>query len=168
MQSSKYENLMKAVTTAVKVSADMDRLVEVMKNAQGKKLTFKEVGEALYGEDYLPKPNDYVHEIRRVSLMHHLAAIMARLVDRYYVKKTVEVTDIPVVDKKGNPIVNETWEIVKPKPQIEERWVWVTDAQGRQFQAENPYYEYHPTEYQKVTKPVYQKITYYEWRGRED
>lgn len=164
MQSSKYENLMKAVSNAVKVSSDMDRLVEVMKNTQGKKLTFKEVGVALYGEDYLPKPEDYVHEIRRVSLMRHLAAIMASLVDHCYVKKTVEVTDIPVVDKKGNPITTETWEKIKPKEQIEDMWVWVTDAKGREFQVQNPYYEYHPTEYKKVTKTVYQKITYYEWR----
>ena len=166
MQVSEFEKCCPAVNNAEIVADKMDALVELLKNAE-KPMTCKEIGIALYGEDYLILPDCYenwMHNMIAREHIGHLGYLLSQLSGNGYIFVKVEKTNIPVTDKKGNIVTYRTQELKPSEEPTEPYMITVKDEQGRTYSIRNPHYVPRPALYETVTKVVFQKIKYYEWK----
>jgi len=166
MQVSEFEKCCHAVTYAEFVADKMDALAALLKNAE-RPMTCKEIGTALYGEDYLILPDCYEnwqHNMIAREYIGHLGHLLSRLRWNGYISVKVENTNIPVKDKNGNIVTYETQELKPSEASDEPYMITVKDEQGRTYSIRNPHYVPRSALYETVTKIVYQKIKYYEWK----
>ena len=160
MKTNAYENTYVSVNNAKKETADLPRLVELLRNATAP-MSCKEIGFAMFGDAYAyhgnPTSNDaWIQRINRQRLTAHLSQMLRHLVRGRFIRRD-EIDGEPVevereeyrrIDDYGNP-----------------QYIRVHDDEGNEYQMPNPKYNpcYYKGDWVKVKKTIVPKVRVYTW-----
>jgi hypothetical protein len=154
MEVNKYEQTYKCVKVAMDTTKYVDRVVDFLRNAPAP-VSCKELGTALFGDDYKQFPKKEVydgymcidhdkrrHNERAQSLASSLGHMMSNLMREGLVKLTKE---------KGEPVTIELEDYVTVYDgEVCKRSIEVWDAKGNKYEMVNPNFSRGHGEWRKV------------------
>lgn len=158
MKLEVYEKNYVVAEDAEKVLSRIQPVVEFMQSHTGKPMSCKEIGQAMYGENYTAKPKDwwdrydhpekYMTPQKLVNILRHLAEI--------------NLVNVEKVD--GAPI-EITYEKYVEEEVTEPYYIEVTDALGHTYTINNPKWHRPMGGWQTVTETIVPKVRVYTWIG---
>ena len=158
MEVNKYEQTYACVKVAIDATKYIDRVVDFLHNAPAP-VSCKELGTALFGDDYKQFPKKEVydgyicidvekrrHNERAQGLASSLGHMISNLMRGGLVKLTKE---------KGEPVTIEIEDYVNVyEGEVCERSIEVWDAKGNKYEITNPNYRKGHGEWRKVLTTI--------------
>ena len=153
MEATKYELAYACAQYAINATRNVDAVVRILCNASAP-MTCKEIGTAMWGDDYKRFPEKEVgtwphvdrrkddHNQRARELTADLGHILGNLLDANLIN---------VIKEKGEPFTIEEERFVNVVDgEICESTIEVWDAKGNKYEMQNPNYRRGHGEYRKV------------------
>ena len=150
-----YENTYVSVKTACENVKDLPALIALMRETR-KPMTCREIGVALFGDDYV-RNGDYWHDSYSRQLTAHLAQMLRHFARGGFVR--TEKID-------GEPVEVESQEYICEDGEGNTAEIRVWDKDGNEYMMPNP--KYNPYRggagrWVKVKKTITPKIKVYTW-----